>query len=255
MASPSTLWQLQLRAWKDPVQRRRLLAIFVLGLVTLPLCWWLPGTLPSVVVIPFLGEVSGTVLVWGLRSVLLSLVSIFFALAYGRAVIASAWDYSLPFPVALAKGVATVPAIALVYELCQLLLLTLLGSLFQLWSFPLIGFFLWELLLAVQLLSLHLFNPQWGIPAFYTVYASGRANIALKLALLGGAGAVAHECNDAYQQVQNRKLQVQLKEMDIELDKSKVELDKSKVELEKSKVELKKLRILRHQPPRGGWFS
>jgi len=110
--------------------------------------------------------------------------------------------------------VATVPAIALFYEPVQLFSLALLGGLSQQYLFSLVGFFLWELLLAIQLLSFHLFHPEWGIPSFYTVYASGRASTAIKVAPV--AASASHEFNDAYQRTVDRQFNEAPKRAQIE---------------------------------------
>lgn len=134
--------------------------------------------------------------------------------AYGRTPLAQCWDRTLPFPVAPAKGVATSPAIATVYELVQLFVLAILGGVDP--AVPLSSGWFSALGAAggVQLVSFHLFNPHWGIPSFYTAYASGRGSTALKVAIIAAGGAIVHEFNDAYQQ--SAQLQYQTRRFEIE---------------------------------------
>lgn len=104
----------------------------------------------------------------------------------------------------------------------------------QQYLFPLVGFLLWELLVAVQLVSFHLFNPHWGIPSFYTAYASGRGSTALKVAIIAAGGAIVHEFNDAYQQSASRKSAQQMAQL---------------------QEQIRRFEIEAQSPRGGGWFS
>lgn len=261
MSSAKTFYQLQLAAWRDPVQRRRLLTLLLFSLVSFPVAYWLPSYLPPSVVLVGGVELPGSALVWGLRSFFLGLLSLYFTTAYLRTVLVSSWDRTLPFPVALVKGVATVPTIALFYELVQLFSLAFLGGLSQQYLFSIVGFFLWELLLAIQLLSFHLFHPEWGIPSFYTVYASGRASTAIKVAAIAASATAfataSHEFNEAYQRTADRQSNEALKKAQIESEERTVKVQsESQERIAKAQIESEeRIRLAKiAAKKRSGWF-